>query len=229
MKIALTGGIACGKSTLAKFLRELGICLLDADDVVHELEGVGGEAVPLIVERFGRGVLAADGSIDRVQLARRVFGDSDASTQRRAELEGILFPLVRTRLLDFVSSQSSSPLRIAVIPLLFESHWEADYDIILTITSTEEQQIHRMMHTRGYTRAQTEARLMAQMPVAEKAARADFVIVNDSTPENLREKARQLFDWLKERMVYEHGKTGKYSGLLVSGRTSSRAGEGIAG
>lgn len=269
MKIALTGGIACGKSTFAKFLRELGICLLDADDVVHELEGVGGKAVPAIVARFGKGILAEDGSIERSKLASLVFTtDSGSSVNRgqttspcertalnrgrvvsrradsspRADLEAILFPLVRARLLDFVSSPTpntqypvpntqyqapntqypgpntqhpipntqcptSSPdrvLKVAVIPLLFESHWESDYDIILAITSSEDQQIDRMMHTRGYTRMQAEVRLAAQMPVAEKAARADFVVVNNSTPEHLREEARRLVAWLKERVVYEH-------------------------
>ena len=233
MKIALTGGIACGKSTLAKFLRELGIRLLDADDVVHELEAPGGVAVPAIVARFGAGVLAADGSIDRPKLADLVFADPAA----RHDLEAILFPLVRSRLQAFVSPSARAlptmgasfsdnpmvgadvlgrppspvdrppaptPLSIAVIPLLFESHWEGDYDTILAITSPSECQIHRMMRTRGYSRAQAEARLAAQMPVAEKAARADFVVVNDSTHEHLKDEARRLVAWLKERVKNEH-------------------------
>ena len=276
MRIALTGGIACGKSTLAKFLRKLGIRLLDADDVVHELEAPGGAAVPAIVARFGAGVLAADGSVDRPKLAGIVFADAAA----RRDLEAILFPLVRSRLRAFTSEAarrgrralptpdachdgvptvdtasrgnhvptidvesfgnhiplvgadvlgrppstapappstapappstapvsrppSTAPLYIAVIPLLFESHWEGDYDIILAITSPLECQIHRMMRTRGYSRVQAEARLAAQMPVAEKAARADFVVVNDSTHEHLKDEARRLVAWLKERAKYE--------------------------
>lgn len=206
MRIALTGGIACGKSTLAKFLRELGIRLLDSDDVVHELEAPGGAAVPAIVARFGAGVLAADGSVDRPKLAAIVFADAAA----RRDLEAILYPLVRSRLRAFTSEAarrgrppSTAPLYIAIIPLLFESHWEGDYDIILAITSPLECQIHRMMRTRGYSRVQAEARLAAQMPVAEKAARADFVVVNDSTREHLKDEARRLVAWLKERAKYE--------------------------
>ena len=206
MRIALTGGIACGKSTLAKFLRELGIRLLDADDVVHELEAPGGAAVPAIAARFGAGVLAADGSVDRPKLAGIVFADAAA----RRDLEAILFPLVRSRLRAFTSEAarrgrppSTAPLYIAIIPLLFESHWEGDYDIILAITSPLECQIHRMMRTRGYSRVQAEARLAAQMPVAEKAARADFVVVNDSTHEHLKDEAKRLVAWLKERAKYE--------------------------
>ena len=200
MKIALTGGIACGKSTLAKFLAELGIRVLDADDVVHALEASGGEAVEPIRARFGDGVIARDGGVDRKALADVVFADPSA----RRELEDLLFPRVRRILLDFASQSDATALHISVIPLLFESHWESDYDIILAIASPERIQIERMMKTRGYTRAQAEARLAAQMPVAEKAARADFAVVNDSTPTHLKDEAQRLVSWLKERIEHEH-------------------------
>ena len=200
MKIALTGGIACGKSTLAKFLAELGIRVLDADDVVHALEASGGEAVEPIRARFGDGVIARDGGVDRKALADVVFADPSA----RRELEDLLFPRVRRILLDFASQSDATALHISVIPLLFESHWESDYDIIIAIASPERIQIERMMKTRGYTRAQAEARLAAQMPVAEKAARADFAVVNDSTTTHLRDEAQRLVSWLKERIEHEH-------------------------
>ena len=199
MKIALTGGIACGKSAIAKFLTELGIRVLDADDVVHELEAPGGAAVPAIEAAFGSSVVAPDGGIDRAALAAVVFSDA----ARRRELEAILFPMVRRRLLEFVSVDSGE-VRMSVIPLLFESHWEGDYDTIVAIASPKEVQVDRMMRTRGYTRAQAEARLAAQMPVAEKAARADFAVVNDSTPGQLQEQAVRLAAWLKERIKHEH-------------------------
>ena len=200
MKIALTGGIACGKSTLAKFLAELGIRVLDADDVVHALEASGGEAVEPIRARFGDGVIARDGGVDRKALADVVFADPSA----RRELEDLLFPRVRRILLAFASQSDATAIHISVIPLLFESHWESDYDIIIAIASPERIQIERMMKTRGYTRAQAEARLAAQMPVAEKAARADFAVVNDSTPTHLKDEAQRLVSWLKERIEHEH-------------------------
>lgn len=209
MRIALTGGIACGKSLFAKFLRELGVRVLDADDVVHELEAPGGLAVPMIASRFGSEVIDSDGGVDRRILAEKVFGGDDADARRR-ELEGILFPLVRRRLADFASSRpgqsgsicrtaSGGAISIAIIPLLFESHFDSDYDIILCIASTEEVQILRMMETRGYTRSQAEARLKAQMPVAEKAARSHYVVRNDSTTENLKKEARRAVEWLARR------------------------------
>ena len=193
MKIALTGGIACGKSLFAKFLRELGIQILDADDVVHELEAPGGAAVPAIAARFGREVIAPDGGVDRAALASRVFTDAAA----RADLESILFPLVRSRL------RESAQITIHIIPLLFESHWESDYDILLCIASPVDQQINRMMVSRGYSRAHAEARLAAQWPVSEKAARCHYTVMNDSTPEHLRDEAKRLVAWLKEQVEHE--------------------------
>ena len=210
MKIALTGGIACGKSLVAKFLRELGVQTLDADDVVHELEAPGGAAIPAIVARFGQSVLAPDGGIDRVKLAALVFTGEARKEGRRPggtplqALEAILHPLVRQRLLDFTRPppvpRSPFPISLAIIPLLFESHFDSDYDIILCVSSTEDRQIDRMMQTRGYTREQAEARLAAQMPVAEKAARADWTIQNNSTVEELKAEVQRCVAWLSARM-----------------------------
>ena len=198
MKIALTGGIACGKSLFAKVLRELGIHVLDADDVVHELEAPDGAAVPAIAARFGRNVLAPDGGIDRPALAARVFSDTAA----RADLESILFPLVRSRM---AGGSGVSPLQITIhiIPLLFESHWETDYDILLCIASPVDLQIARMMTSRGYSRAHAEARLAAQWPVVEKTARCHYTVMNDSTPEHLRDEAQRLVAWLKGQIKHE--------------------------
>ena len=215
MRIALTGGIACGKSLFAKFLRELGIQVLDADDVVHELEAPGGAAVFAIATRFGQEVIAPDGGVDRAALADRVFKDASA----RADLEDILFPLVRSRLREATRDKlprntpsvrrsgtpAASPpqITIHIIPLLFESHWESDYDILLCIASPVDLQIARMMTSRGYSRAHAEARLAAQWPVAEKAARCHYTVMNDSTPEHLRDEAQRLVVWLKERIKHE--------------------------
>jgi len=198
MKIALTGGIACGKSLFAKFLMELGIHVLDADDVVHELEAPGGAAVPVIAARFGKEILDPDGGVDRAALAARVFSDPAA----RADLESILFPLVRSRM---AGGSGVSPLQITIhiIPLLFESHWEKDYDILLCIASPVDLQIARMMTSRGYSRAHAEARLAAQWPVSEKAARCHYTVMNDSTPEHLRDEAKRLVAWLKEQIKHE--------------------------
>ena len=172
MKTCLTGGIACGKSLLSRFLRELGVETLDADDVVHEL-------LPDPAERR--------------RLAAEVFADP----AKRKALEARLHPLVKARIEEFLQPPVfDRKLRVAIVPLLFEVHWDADYDIICCIASSRENQISRMMSTRGYTREEAEARLAAQLPVAEKAARSHYVIANDGSPEDLRRQARAFVDWL---------------------------------
>ena len=181
-RIALTGGIACGKSLFAKFLRELGVQTLDADDIVHEL-------IP---------------AEERRRLAPIVFADPVA----RKALEARIHPLVRDRVerwfREEVDARGSSPLharpiRVAIIPLLFECNWDADYDIIICISSPAEEQIRRMVETRGLSRAAAEARLNAQLPVVEKAARSHYVVVNDSTVAHLREEAVRCVEWLRSR------------------------------
>ena len=90
-------------------------------------------------------------------------------------------------------------IRVAIIPLLFECNWDADYDIIICISSSAEEQIRRMVETRGLTREAAEARLSAQLPVSEKAARSQYVVVNDSTVEHLHEEAERCVEWLRSR------------------------------
>lgn len=207
MKICLTGGIACGKSLLSRYLNEFGVATIDADDIVHEL-------IPDPAERR--------------RLAAEVFADP----VKRKALEARLHPVVKERIEAFLGAgapvdlrdagdarderpsspscrschrPASLPLpRLAVIPLLFEAHWEKNFDIICCIASDRETQISRMMTTRGYTRAEAEARLAAQMPVAEKAAKSHYVIHNDGTPEELKEQVREFLTWLKN-LTYLQG------------------------
>ena len=171
MRIALTGGIACGKSLFAKFLRELGVQTLDADDIVHEL-------IP---------------EAERRRLAPIVFADPEA----RKALEARIHPAVGKGCAEWFAAESQD-LRVAVIPLLFECHWDVDYDIILCISSPADLQIRRMMETRGMTHAAAIARLNAQLPVSEKVARSHFVVVNDSSAEHLCAEARRCVTWLND-------------------------------
>ena len=199
MKIALTGGIACGKSLVAKFLNEFGVATIDADDIVHEL-------IP---------------PEERKRLARIVFNDPVA----RRELESRIHPIVKARIQDFLSSPNPqspipiphspfpiphslfplppSPLRLAVVPLLFEAHWDAEYDIICCVASKRETQISRMMTTRGYSRDEAEARLAAQMPVEEKALKSHYVIDNDGSAQELKLKVGAFVEWLKDSTAPE--------------------------
>ena len=176
MKVALTGGIACGKSLLSLYLNELGVETLDADDIVHEL-------LPDPAER------------------RRIAAEVFANPEKRKALEAKLHPLVKARIDEWLADggDTGDARRIAVIPLLFEVHWEENYDIICCVASCRESQIERMVATRGMTRAEAEARLAAQLSVEEKARRSHYVIRNDGTADELRAEARKFVDWLNEQ------------------------------
>ena len=203
MKVALTGGIACGKSLLSKFLNELGVETLDADDVVHEL-------LPDPEER------------------RRIAAEVFADPEKRRALEAKIHPLVKERIDEWLDRTNGTaetaetsgtgacpvspgglvspvcPVRVAIIPLLFEAHWEKNFDIICCVASTRENQVKRMVTTRGMTLAEAEARLAAQLPVEEKARRSHYVIQNDGTAEELRAEAQKLVDWLSTTKPLNH-------------------------
>lgn len=200
MKIALTGGIACGKSLLSKFLNELGVETLDADDIVHEL-------IPDPAER------------------RRIAVEVFADPAKRRELEARIHPLVKARIEKWLDAASgttetigtgacfggpvspvcpgglASPVRLAIIPLLFEVHWEKNFDIICCVVSSREKQIERMVTTRAMTRGEAEARLAAQLPVEEKVGRSHYVIRNDGSPEDLKTQTREFIKWLKSEIM----------------------------
>ena len=165
----MTGGIACGKSLAAKYLSELGVPTLDADDIVHEL-------IPDPVERK--------------RIAKVVFSDVVA----RQELEARLHPLVRGKIVAWMAEgeKAGDAIRVAIIPLLFEVGWEADYDEVWCLASLKGTQVKRMMGRRGYTQEEAEGRLAAQMDVEEKAKRSDRVIWNEGTVDELRAVIRKV-------------------------------------
>lgn len=186
MRFALTGGIACGKSLAAKMLNDLGIETLDADDVVHEL-------LPDHAERR--------------RLAAEVFADPE----KRRALERELHPQVRARLFAWLDAPraASAPPRVAVVPLLYEAGWEGDFSLVGCVASTRETQLKRMTTKRGYSREEALARLAAQLPVEDKAARADFVIRNDGTVDDLRAAVGDFAE-----IIREFNTRGKKNGII---------------
>jgi dephospho-CoA kinase len=194
MRVAITGGIACGKSLFSRALEQLGVELLDADDVVHRLEAPGGAAVPDLVRLFGSSVLDEHGGINRAVLAERVFSDPEA----RRQVNAVVHPLVRTALRRWLEEPSDT-LRIVVIPLLFEAGWTDDWDIIICLVSNEALQRERLMRFRGLTDEQARKRIAAQMPVAEKAARSHLVVHNDADAEALAREAKKVYRFLMEK------------------------------
>lgn len=199
LRVAITGGIACGKSLFSRSLVQLGAEILDADDVVHRLESPGGQAVPELVRVFGPQVLDAAGGIDRKVLGERVFADPVA----RGQVNAVLHPLVRLEIRKWIADAPHQGVRAVVIPLLFEVGWADDWDVIICLASSEAVQRERLMRDRGLSEEQARRRIAAQMPVADKAARAHLVVKNDADAGALAQEAEKVYRFLLER-AYEY-------------------------
>jgi dephospho-CoA kinase len=185
--VALTGGLACGKSLAGAILAEAGVPVCDADDLAHELMRPGGKTYRPIVETFGREILDAQGRIDRGRLARLVFADAG----QREKLNAIVHPHVQRRWRAWLAARPSAcDLAVVIIPLLFEIGDEKAWDVVICVTARPEIQQQRL-RDRGLSEAEVQARLAAQWPVAAKAARSDYVIENNDTRDEFARTVRE--------------------------------------
>ncbi len=183
--IGLTGGIGSGKSTVAAILAELGARVVDADKIGHEVYVPGTEGFVRVVEAFGRGVVAADGTIDRRALGAIVFADPGA----RARLNAIVHPLIAAELgRRLAAAGGPGTPHVVEAAVLIEAGWRSLVDRLWVVSVNRETAIARVMASRGLPRAEVERRLDVQMPDAERRRLADLVIDNDGTPAALRAK-----------------------------------------
>ena len=194
LKVALTGGIATGKSYVLDQFRGRGVACLDADALAHGVTAAQTEATAAIAARFGVEVLAADGSVDRKKLGPIVFADASA----RRELEVIVHPAVHRAIAAGVRAFDLLGDRIAVVdvPLLYETGAEKDFDRVIVTACAPEIQLARLI-ARGLTEEAARQRLAAQWPTEQKASRADFVIQTDGTFEETDAQVARVLDNLK--------------------------------
>ena len=195
--IGLTGGIACGKSTVSRVLRALGAAIIDADALAHELSQPNQPIFNAYVERFGREIVTAGGTLDRATIAARVFSDPVV----RAEVDAVTHPLIRTAAEERLCAARAAEKRAAVldVPLLFEAGWDTLADEVWVVALPAEEQIARLLaRDKTMSEGEARARISAQMPLAEKCARADIVIDNSGTVEETRECIEQLW---RERII----------------------------
>ena len=173
LKVALTGGIATGKSYVLEQFRRRGVPCLDADVLAHGVMAPGTEAAAAIAARFGSDILGADGAVDRAKLGPMVFADPSA----RRDLEAIVHPAVYRAIAAGVRAFElvGDAFVIVDVPLLYETGAEKDFDKVIVTACTVEKQIARLV-ARGLTDAAARQRLAAQWPTEKKTARADFVI-----------------------------------------------------
>ena len=181
--IGLTGNIATGKSEVAQMLAGLGALVVDADKVAHEVMRPGGLAYDAVVQAFGPEILAADGLIDRARLGAIVFRDPAALRR----LEAAVHPAVVARVEERIAQARERVVVVEAIKLV-EAGIHRGYDALWVVTAPRPLQIARLVATRGLTEAEAALRVDAQPPQEEKAALADWVIVNDGHLDELRRK-----------------------------------------
>ncbi len=170
--IGLTGGIAAGKSTVAKRWVELGAIEIDADQIAREVVEKGTLGLQQICEHFGDSVLNEDGSLNRAALGKRVFADQ---TELNA-LNAIVHPLVKARTAELLAQMPPHAIVIYNVPLLVEAAVDHDFDTVVTVEAPEEEQLKRLVSNRGMTETEAKARIMSQAKPVERAARADRIL-----------------------------------------------------
>jgi dephospho-CoA kinase len=190
-RIALTGGIASGKTWVRARFEDLGVPTIDSDALAREVVAPGTPGLAAVVGRFGREVLLPSGALDRKKLGRIVFADDEA---RRA-LEAIVHPEVHRATEQWFASLDprTHPFAIADIPLLYETGRDRDFDEVIVAATDPETQVRRVMQRDGLSEPETRQRLAAQLPIEEKAAKADHVIRTDGTHDETDEQVKRLW------------------------------------
>ena len=188
LSIGLTGGIGSGKSQVAQYFSELGVPVIDADVIAHELVEPGSDALAEITTVFGDDILDGKGALDRKKLAGIVFNDP----QSKQKLESILHPRVREKIEAYKASYKDHPYILIVIPLLLESEQPFEVDRILVVEAPEHIRIQRVQQRDGRSTEQIRNIINSQVDDNRRRCAADDVIVNDNSLEKLKQSVEQL-------------------------------------
>jgi dephospho-CoA kinase len=198
LNVGLTGGIGCGKSTVAQMLVDKGAHLIDFDVLVRDAQAPDRPAWKAIVERFGTDILRADRSLDRDKLGALVFPDRE----KLGQLNDIVHPVVFGewhQQLSEIEKTHPEAIVLSDVPLLIEVGMEERFDVVLLVYASPEAQIRRIMERNGYSREEAQERLAAQMPIDEKLRRADVVIRNEASLALTREDVARVWEELVAR------------------------------
>ena len=205
LRIGLTGGIASGKSTVERRLVELGVPVIDADDSARAVVARGQPGLAAVIERFGAGVLAPDGELDRRALRDLIF----RSPEKRRDLEAILHPLIRDHM-EQRALAAVGPYLVLSIPLLVESGTARErVDRILVVDADESQQVQRLITRDSVTAEQARSILAAQASRADRLKAADDVLVNSGSVPELRQAVDRLHQRYLELAAESHAKAGR--------------------
>jgi dephospho-CoA kinase len=192
--VGLTGGIGSGKSTVSALLRERGAVVVDADALVKELQEPGMPVFDAMVERFGPGIVAADGRLDRQAVADIVFHDPE----QLAALNAIVHPAAGVAVLERIAAnEGTDNVVIADIPLLAEGNSAIKMSGVLVVDTPEEVQVARLVELRGFPEADARARISRQATREDRLAKADKVVDNGGTPEQLAAQLDDVWAWIE--------------------------------
>ena len=192
MIVALTGGIACGKSTVAQMLRECGAYIVDADEISRGLTAPGGAGLKEVRRIFGPEVFAPDGTLNRAALGQIVFGNDGA----RQKLNAALHPLIRQEMerQARVGMECGAQVVVLDVPLLFEAGMQDMAQLVACVHCPEEIQILRMKSRNGYSREEAISRIRSQWPLSEKMRLSDLLISTNQPLEDLRHQVQSLYE-----------------------------------
>ena len=193
LRVALTGGIATGKSYCLARFASFGVPVIDADQLARDAVAPGSRALDEVTARFGPAILRSDGSLDRASLGRIVFNDRAA----RADLEAIVHPEVYRRISEWLATlPPRTRVAIADIPLLFETGHTHDFDRVVVVACDPREQLRRIIARDGLSERDARARLDSQWPIEEKEARADYVIKTDGSVADTDSEVRTVYELL---------------------------------
>lgn len=193
--VALTGGIASGKTTVANLLAEHGALLIDSDQLAREVVEPGTPGLAQVVTRFGEQVLTQTGRLDRQALGEIVFADAAA----RADLNAIIHPLVRRRRAELIAQAAADQIVVSVIPLLVETGLVDQFDAVVVVDVPSQTQVARLVRRNDISQEQAQARLDAQASRAERLAAADWVVTNSGSRAELEAQVERLWSQMRSK------------------------------
>jgi dephospho-CoA kinase len=194
--VGLTGGLATGKTTVAKIFKELGAEVVDADIIAREIVRKGTEVFDEIVKVFGEGIIGEEGELDRKKLASIIFCDEEA----REKLNMITHPPIRKRIVEEIARLKESKRIIVLdVPLLIEAGFSDLVDVVVVVSAGEEEQIRRVMKRDGIKREEALLRIRSQLPLQSKLDAADYVIDNSGPLDRTRMEVRRVWRGLCAR------------------------------
>lgn len=193
--IGLTGGIASGKSTVAKILRDLGLPVIDADSLARTVVQPGAKGLAAIAQTFGPDFIRPDGSLDRAKLGQLIFSE----TPKRLELEGVLHPLIQElkQAEKLRLENAGCDLAFYDIPLLFEKNLAKDFDKTILVYCSSAEQLSRLVERDGLSRENAQKRIDSQLPIDAKLKLADYVILNNGSQADLKANVLAILNELR--------------------------------